>query len=146
MCAWVKKTVLNTFEVIFIKGNWTQYVFRIESNNRLMTKIFFSDLTSTDEMEHDNASILDSNWHHACVSFTNNTGTIRHYIDGRKGYEWSNDLWKKNLRPTTEHFTISRDTSNRFKWPNYDVKIITRPYPLPNQTKLHCRLKFNACK
>jgi prepilin-type N-terminal cleavage/methylation domain-containing protein len=123
MCAWVKKAVLNTFEVIFIKGNWSQYVFRVESNNRLMTKMFFSDLTSTDEMEHDNASILDSDWHHACISFTNSTGTIRHYIDGRLGYKWDNDLWKKKLRSTSEHFSISRDTSNRFNGLIDDVKI-----------------------
>ncbi len=108
-----------------------------------MTKIFFSDLTSTDEMEHDNASILDSNWHHACVSFTNNTGTIRHYIDGRKGYEWSNDLWKKNLRPTTEHFTISRDTSNRFNGLIDDVKIYNAALS-SSQIKQNCIAGLNS--
>ena len=106
--AWIKCSVLGTFKRIAGKDFWSEgFIFRIEAENRLMTRLWFTDDTSTPELEA--LYIDDLLWHQVAFTFDTTTGKVIHYKDALTTYAWTGYAGKK-IKWGTGKLSISGGT------------------------------------
>jgi len=71
---------LSEFDIIFSKGLGYLYFPRIEESDKVMTQLYFSDGSSTPEIE--TGFITDDDWHFVACTFDSSSGEISIFIDG----------------------------------------------------------------